>query len=232
MPSGEDSHAAAFLAACHAAGFDVTAAFDTRSFNTAADPKERLPDFDRDGAYAVLVAHSRAVWPLFLAWLRRDPRRIDAGDPFDTYSEEQLRRAAATTLGRHTFLWAHRTEPRPIPIQRLAQVAGVAHLSPTHLSIHPTFGPWIGLRAVVVLDADGPGGPRVPPDPCGTCSQACSPAYRRVAERPLNEQTWLDWLAVRDACPVGKVYRYDPVQLAYHYTKDLDLLRRALSDPG
>ena len=33
-------------------------------------------------------------------------------------------------------------------------IAGLAHTSPSYLSIHPEHGPWIGLRAVIVLDAD------------------------------------------------------------------------------
>lgn len=35
---------------------------------------------------------------------------------------------------------------------------------------------------------------------------------------------WEQWLAVRDACPVGTVHRYSASQIAYHYTKSRTLL--------
>jgi hypothetical protein len=33
------------------------------------------------------------------------------------------------------------------------------------------------------------------------------------------------WIAVRDACPVGREGRYSDAQLEYHYTKARGLLR-------
>lgn len=33
------------------------------------------------------------------------------------------------------------------------------------------------------------------------------------------------WIAVRDACPIGREHRYPEDQLRYHYTKDRSLLR-------
>ena len=40
---------------------------------------------------------------------------------------------------------------------------------------------------------------------------------------------WRLWLAVRDACPLGREHRYDDDQLRYHYTKDVAALRSAIT---
>ncbi len=50
-------------------------------------------------------------------------------------------------------------------MQRLAHASGLARLSPSHLSVHGTDGPWIALRAAVVIDIEGQSGPpREPPN--------------------------------------------------------------------
>lgn len=40
---------------------------------------------------------------------------------------------------------------------------------------------------------------------------------------------WQAWLAVRDACPLGKQHRFSPSQLAYHYQKDHEILRQEVA---
>ena len=40
-----------------------------------------------------------------------------------------------------------------VGMQTLAEVAGLAYTHPySHLSLHPRFGPWFALRAVLVFD--------------------------------------------------------------------------------
>ncbi|MCB9560584.1 MAG: hypothetical protein H6708_09270 [Kofleriaceae bacterium] len=131
--------------------------------------------------------------------------------------------------------YAH-TLPPTVAIQRAAAIAGLAHLSPSHLCVHPTYGPWIGLRAVVVVDADG-----------ARARSAAGAAAVRLRARGWRDAFaaavaagvpagtaelaagWRRWLAVRDACPVGRRHRYDEVQLRYHYTKDPAALAEAIA---
>ena len=37
-------------------------------------------------------------------------------------------------------------------------------------------------------------------------------------------ENWRSWVAIRDACPLGKAHRYSDEQIRYHYTKDIKLL--------
>lgn len=216
---------AAFRAACAAAGFDLAQPFATSWCD--AEPDLHLPAFAAAGSLAVVVGNSRALWPVLADTLRRAPRRLEAADVVDAWAEEAIGAAAAGTGVAHRILWSHTTGAAAVPIQRLARVAGLAWLSPAHLSIHPRFGPWIGLRAVVVFALPAPQLPRpLPADPCGRCAEACLPAFRAARDAGDGADAWRAWLAVRDACPLGRAHRYDDDQIVYHYTGDRRILRR------
>lgn len=63
------------------------------------------------------------------------------------------------TLAAHRYLRSFPclySSGRVLSFQRLAHESGLAFLNPAcHLCVHPVYGPWISLRAVVVLDAPG-----------------------------------------------------------------------------
>ena len=70
-------------------------------------------------------------------------------------------------------------------MQRLVHLSGLAYLSPSHLNVYLMFGPWIALRATVVIEIDGPWRPpSEPPDPCPDCERDCLPKFRRAAAAP------------------------------------------------
>jgi cyanocobalamin reductase (cyanide-eliminating) / alkylcobalamin dealkylase len=199
---------------CAAGGFDLVASFDVADFNRGSAPHERLPDHGRGHALGVVVGNTQRLWPLFLAACRRDPTAAGRADPLDEYTVAVVT-GAAQAIGRPFMaLWAHTMDPRPIPIQRVAEVAGLARIAPCHLSVHPQFGPWLALRAVLVLDAEAvPSRPL--PHPCTGCPQPCMEALARA----LGSTDWHRWLEVRDACPLGRSGRYSEEQIAYHYSK-------------
>jgi methylmalonic aciduria homocystinuria type C protein len=117
-------------------------------------------------------------------------------------------------------------------MQRAAMIAGLAHTSPSYLSIHPEHGPWIALRAVIVLDKDWTSGEPAPaPDPCTPCPKPCMPALDDAVaasgDEPVGKKvssSWKLWLAVRDACPMGRSSRYSDEQCEYHYRPDRSFL--------
>jgi len=216
-------------AACAPAGFDLVQPFQVAWYNAAVDPAYRLPDFDRTSTLGILIGNTRALWPRLLDALREQPAlRLDP-DPLDRYTVASVRRALQALAPRWQVRWAHERPPRRVAMQRLAHVSGLAHVSRSFLAVHPVYGPWIGLRAAVVVDADGPpGGPRDPSNPCPDCAHACLPLFERAAaalrargpDQPGLGDTWRLWLAVRDACPVGREHRYSERQIAYHYGAD------------
>jgi methylmalonic aciduria homocystinuria type C protein len=158
----------------------------------------------------VLVANTRALWPIFLAARRADPELAGSPDPLDTYTERTLARAypgAAVWFAHRRYAGAF------LPFQRIAVAAGLGALAPTQLVIHPEYGPWFGLRALVALEGDPPPvAPRVAYRCTGDCAAQLATA--------LPSADWRAWVAVRDACRIGREHRYGEDQLAYHYTKD------------
>jgi methylmalonic aciduria homocystinuria type C protein len=221
---------------CGASGLDLVQPFAVGLYNAAVDAAYRLPDFGRADRLAVLLGNSRALWPCFIDALRREPARIDDAHPLDRWIDERVADAVAGRPEPHEIRFAHERPPRRVAMQRLAEVAGLAWLSASHLSVHPTYGPWIALRAVVVFDVAGPIRSQAPP-PCPSCSERCVPAFERavrVIDDPVEAHEdvarhWETWVAVRDACPLGRAHRYDDDQVRYHYTKDRAILRRLVS---
>lgn len=217
---------ARFEGACRDAGLDLVHPFALCDFNRAVPPQDRLADFGRERALAILVANTRALWAPFQRAWQADSALPYAAHPLDTYvtSRVEAAVAAATSLAHHSH-FSHVTTPRAVPIQRAAELCGFAALSPSHLAIHPLHGPWIALRAIVVLDCEGPpqGAPPLP-HPCAGCARPCVAALERAlaASGPKLDLGSVsghaaDWIAVRDVCPLGRASRYEAEQLRYHY---------------
>ncbi len=215
-------------------GFDLTAPLNLRHYNAGVPASCRIGDSRREDALVIVVASSRAIWPVFLDALRARPELLDQPHPFDTFCMEGIRAAADELPVRTSVRWSHDPPPRRIAIQRAAHLAGLARLGRTHLCIHPVHGPWIGLRAMVVCDVPGPPAPAIElPDLCADCEARCEPALQvavaasradgDLASTPRT--SWKLWVALRDSCPVGRDSRYFEDQIQYHYTKDKDVLR-------
>lgn len=201
--------------ACLEGGLDIVKPFDTRSWTDAANP---LPDVGIDAALGVLVGNTRALWPFVRGACARG-----VGHSVDAHVEDVVTRAARRTCGAqpHAIVWSHRHRP-PFPMQRLAAAVGLATVSPSHLAIHPDHGPWWALRAAVVIGVSGRD--IVSPvafDVCAACDKPCLEPFE-AARRTSDPRAWL---AVRDACPVGRDQRYDDEQVRYHY-------RRAFDEPA
>ena len=152
-------------------------------------------------ARGLLIGNTRALWAPFVAARRDEP------DPLDRYTERTL----AAAFPGQPIVYGH--QPPFQPFQRYAVEAGLAAMSPSHLAIHPIYGPWFALRALVLQ----PGPSRLPiAKPCA-CTEQCDQAFSRAVAAKTPEA----WLAVRDACTLGRAWRYGDEQLRYHYTRSL-----------
>jgi methylmalonic aciduria homocystinuria type C protein len=185
---------------CRAGGLDLVHAYATDA-----------------GRLGLLIANSRALWPVALAHL--DPQ---ADRPLDTYVVKVVE--AATEGIDCVIRYAH--VPPFVPIQRLAHDVGFAYLAATNLSIHPEYGPWVGLRAVIECNQACALERTPATDPCARC--ACAGPLAEAAAHPDD---WEKRLAVRDACCVGRAHRYSDAQIRYHYTKDRRFLTHTEVNP-
>ncbi|MCA9670784.1 MAG: hypothetical protein KC503_34545 [Myxococcales bacterium] len=169
---------------------------------------------------ALLVANSRALWPHLLRAVSDERARTGsvAPHPLQRYVDAQLSRAIAARPGARAV--ASHDGPPYVPMQRIAAESGFGWPSPAHLIVHATLGPWVALRAVIVGLGEAQLGARPEPAPCTHCDEGCAPAF----EAARGSGDWRDWLAVREACPLGRTWRYSDAQSRYHYTKDLRAL--------
>ncbi|MGH7787055.1 MAG: hypothetical protein ACRERC_09335, partial [Candidatus Binatia bacterium] len=168
--SSLDPLVAALAARCETAGFDLLRAFNVAWYNDVVADEYRLPDLGRPRALGVLIGNTRALWPRFVAALLEEAALRSEADPIERYTVARLSAALEPLQPRWDVRWAHAPPPRLVAIQRLGHVSGLAHLGPCGLSVHPVYGPWMALRAAVVIDVDGPAEPPPdPPRPCPDC---------------------------------------------------------------
>lgn len=190
------------LATLAHAGFDIAHTFDA----AAAAREPGLAILAGDERLGILIGNTRALWPPFTEAMRA-PALAAENDPLDRYTEQQI--AAAFPDAR--IYYAHRRYADAfVPLQRLAVATGLGALAASHLVIHPIYGPWFALRAVVII----PGEPaaRVPiSQPC-CCDASCGDALAR-AQRSID---WRDWLSVRNSCRLQS-WRYSDDQIRFHY---------------
>jgi methylmalonic aciduria homocystinuria type C protein len=197
------------------AGFDIVHPFDAARL---ARELELGALDDPARPVGLLIGNTRALWPRFVAALRGDPALAADEHPLDRYTERAIERAAPAA----PRWFAHRRyDGAFLPMQRLAVAAGLGGLAKTGLVIHPVYGPWLALRAVLLVDGELPvSRPAIVPCTCDTSCEVAL-ARARLADGPA---AWRAWLAVRDACTIGREYRYSDEQIEYHYTKQKCLL--------
>ena len=186
------------------------------------------------GCRSVVVFGSggRALWPAFSAAVEADPRLLsEQAHPLDAHVRRLVQGADAPHPDRR-WAFADGQQHPAVPVQALAEAAGLGWSSRLGLVLHPTLGPWLGLRAVCFTRETLPvTGPLSGPGPCAACPAPCTAACPAGA---LAEGS-LDWRAclrhrrdaegcptrcdARAACPEGADHRYTAEQHHFHHSK-------------
>lgn len=231
---------ARLAAACRAEGFDLFATTTLSSYERRVPAAYQLAlGWPGDRALA-LIGNSRAAWPHFIAALDESHDEGQGVDgplrahphPFDTWTIRRLTVALAPAAAhRHELRFAFSGPPSHFAALHLAEATGLAHRGPAGLGVHPTIGPWFGLRAALAIDLPWRE-PAPAKDLCSPCPAPCKAALDAALAastgggHPVRDH-WRPWLAVRDACPVGREHRYTDAQIRWHYAHD-----RAALAPG
>ena len=246
-------------------GFDICQTFHTSWYNHQLD-REGLSLCRLPAGNALLIANTKRLWPFFLTWLKQQQQQQQqegAGtippNPLDTFVTSNVTTLVRQHVGddnNFKIFWDHDWDKdKLVSMSRLASVSGLCYLHPTALlSIHPEYGPWISLRAVVVLcnnnDTDAASVSLVvtdPPPAPGSLSNPLSAEQdaivREAAKRAFEHAHVFDqgssastgteaaarpWIALRDSVPIGRSYRFSDRQLTYHYIKDVRLLEEEI----
>jgi hypothetical protein len=174
---------------------------------------------------AVLVgAGGRALF----AALRRAPEAGLDRDPLDHYTRRIVEAAVEPLAGRALFAFERRGE-RHADFVALGRAAGLGAPSRLGLLIHPEYGPWMSLRALLLLPLALAETPALDDfEPCRGCPAPCSEACpgaavgaegfdigrcagtrRRVPGCALK-------CAARRSCVLGTGQRYEDFAEAHH----------------
>ena len=210
--------------ACGTYGLDLVQPLRVGWYNEEVGAEYRLPDFGDPASLALVVGNTRQIWQPFVRAMRTNTDLMGDAHPVERYAMTSLMDAVDLIKVPTQVRWAHDTGRGMVAIQRMAHIAGLAFLSPARLSVHREFGPWIALRAAVIVEVEGPNKRPLVSSPCDACESSCFPAFKEAQ----YSSEWRLWLAVRDACPLGRAHRYGEDQIDYHYGKNVRRLRRSI----
>ena len=197
-------------------GFDIVHPFSLAALDDSV--MEHLPVEESADKMGYLIGNTGNIWTPFIEWLSQQPNWSEIVDPLETFVEQTIKRCVGPDA--HVF-WTHETKRYIVPVQRMAHQTGLAYLSAGQFNIHPHFGPWFALRAVVIVSGETECNPRVS-NPSTEATEVQSAAlFNRLLE---SKATWQEWLSLRDLYEVGRTHRYSEAQIRYHYTRDKTVL--------
>jgi hypothetical protein len=234
----------ALAGALAAHGLNLIGATARRSYDALVPREYGLARFLPGAESAIVIGNGgTAFWTAFQAFCARHPDLGRRPDPLDAFTQMVVEEAVARVLGGlpSRIVYPFRFPEDPVSFVQLAECAGLGRRSLLGLLVHPTFGPWIALRAAVLLPvvveaarpADGF-------DPCPTCvERACMPACpagaigdggwdipRCAAHRLRDDDECAARCHARFDCVIGREHRQAPEELAYHQSR----VRGALAD--
>ncbi len=183
-----------------------------------------------------------AFWTTFRPYADRH-----AGDPhpLDDYTVEIIEHSLTPILkpsGRgYRYVYPFRFGTEPVSFMHLAQAAGLAGPSILGIMIHPVYGPWLALRAAVLVAHDLSHPPSAPGfNPCPSCIekpciQACPAGVigarhgwniSGCAKHRLAADQCAAFCHARHSCVYGRKHRYPPDALRHHQAQSLATMRQ------
>ncbi|MGB0590316.1 MAG: hypothetical protein ACPGU1_11600 [Myxococcota bacterium] len=223
-------------ALAHAAerGLDIAVPCVAQRYNASIADHPHLRPVETFGyptTCAILIGNTRLLWPALKRAVAEAPTRL-ASDPVDRHVEATIGALQEAIPARSKVYFGHVMGDSMVSMVHAAEASGFADRGPAHLAVHPVYGPWFAIRALLVIDHPAVDEPPSSPELCASCSAPCVHALTEAMR--LTESAdiatglgpnWRAWLAIRDACPVGQGARYSDGQIRYHYALDDSKLR-------
>lgn len=213
-------------------GLNVIGAVSAADYDAGLAPSRQLAQLIPGARGVVVIGNGGgAFWAGFAA--QRVAGAVEP-NPLDTYTRAivQTRLRGWLPAGAQ-MIFPFDYPAMPISFQRMAELAGLGSRSLLGVLVHPEFGPWMALRAAIVLPSDlSAPRPAAGFDPCPTCvERAC------MASCPTGAVTAAGWDIPRCAayrardddpcggrcharfdCVIGRAHRYPDAASAHHQT--------------
>lgn len=234
-------------------GFDIFHEFSIQSYNqnVVESSKNLLPlnEYGKTSTHSILIGNTRHLWPIFINELtvngdkwknEENPLNEYTLNNIDSICHKYLKENNIDYTLRFTF---EMDKDKLIAFQRLCDESNLARLDKnSYLCIHKTYGPWMALRALIVLNNQYQHNSNLQSkyslnDICTYKEQQNvikqwkeiqAVLYNDTNDNKDNKEimeSWRYWLKLRDCYDIGKNYRYSDDQILYHYTTDLNILK-------
>jgi hypothetical protein len=212
-------------------GLNLVGATSVAAYDARVPPAFALaPHAGRARGVIVVGNGGGAFWSAYRAFCRDVPAHETMPDPLDRYTRDTVTRATADLAGARC-VFPFDFPAIPVSFQALAEAAGLGRPSLVGVLVHPVYGPWIALRAAVLVPVDVTAlRPADDFDPCPTCIErsciaacpvgAVTPAGwdvgRCAAERLRAEERCGGGCHARIDCVLGRAHRYPSDAQAFH----------------
>ncbi len=218
-------------------GLNLVGAADVASYDAAVPDRWTIGPHAPDVRSLLVIGNGGgALWEAFRRRLAHDAALRRTSDPLDAFTRQVVTAAVAplaAELGRPIpLVFPADRGPPALSFVHLAECAGLGRPSLLGILVHPEFGPWIALRAALLLPFRASAArPAEDFHPCPTCVErpciaacpggAIGPGGWDVpccaAHRLSGAGDGCDaGCHARIACVYGQTHRYPPEALAFH----------------
>jgi epoxyqueuosine reductase QueG len=186
-------------------------------------------------------------WEGFCAYCQERPEYLQGRrHPLDDYTVEVIEKTLTPILAQpgvvYRSLYPFRFWSEPVSFMHLARASGLAGPSILGVVIHPVYGPWMALRAALLVNQELHAESTAAGfDPCPTCVErtcmAACPASAISVQKgwdiPVCVQHRLrvvtdcvDYCRARFDCVYGREHRYPLDELQYHQRQSFAEMRK------
>ncbi|MGH7962699.1 MAG: hypothetical protein ACRERD_12875 [Candidatus Binatia bacterium] len=240
--------------ALHPYGFNLIGTTTVASYETLVPDQYHVASLLPQAKTVVVIGNGGGeFWAGFRAYCDARPGHLqERTHPLDEYTVEIIESALAPILHQsgaaYRYLYPFRFSTEPVSFMHLAQAASLASPSILGVVIHPVYGPWMALRAALLIDQELSAPAATSDfDPCPTCIEracmAACPANAVSLERGWDIPTCVqhrlhlaedcvDRCHARYDCVYGREYRYPPDELHYHQQRSFAEMRRYFAKQG
>jgi len=208
------------------AGLTLTGTLPIAEYDALVPPPWHSARLAPGASGALVVGNAgRGLWERFIA----SPERALTRDPLDAYTRRVLAESALLSDPPATIgFYSDRHDGVYLPLVALARRAGFGTPGRVGVLIHPVYGPWIAIRAVLLLAGDVHFREPAVFAPCEGCPAPCE----RACHGSVVGATGVDAAAcyqvrltnpacaltcdARRACIVGPEHAYSAEQTAHH----------------
>ncbi|KAK8803437.1 hypothetical protein WA158_001131 [Blastocystis sp. Blastoise] len=227
-------------------GFTICEPFIIQDYNKLMQQQYYLPTYETNQCFGIAIGNNKDLWKEFIKYIDLHSTLIKESDPLDVYTKEMIEQSmneVSKTVSncQYTIRYSYDTNiEKVVSMTKIAYISGISAISPkSYLCIHPLYGPWIAMRAVIIINQESTfppptilnssfEDPRIE-DECGKeVENICKTVLNESNTKYMPRQVWLKWLNMRLKYQYGQEWMYSPYQAIYHYSKRKIYIKKEL----